>query len=506
MLSVIIRSLVVCFATLAQSVSLPADTSEELLGELPEDVRPIRWNLVVSRVGSHAAWVVKQGEAETVVVNGRPVPGPVFEEIDTVALSPLGDHVAWSGKRGKSWLVILDGQPVGSEYESVEHLAFAPDGRLTFVARRADKTRVLVVDGKQNGPATREMARPVFSLLGNRIAQAVRLIDGWHFVIDGVTGPFIPFNTRVVGEPQGVFSLDGAHFAYGAGSGKVHVVVDGTKGPEFDWVVLDLLSFSPKGSRYAYVGVNTKGLRSRPRGTVVVDGAPGPVSEIGVESAGRSLGGVTRPAFDSEGGHIVYGSLRAENEWVVVMDGKPVPGFVVSGIQTGPLFDPGGKWALLGSTEKGDETRVVEVRDGQVVRGFLTERGLNFAERLTFSRNGDHIAYVLGRGGLMFSMAGGEGVARRRVVVDGVEQATYNCFELDELQFSADGQGVAYRVNGLNNAGGLKSGKSLVVFNGREGRHYDAVYPNTLSFDGGEKLNYTARDGRRLVRVTERSR
>lgn len=498
MLGDIIRTLIVCLVTLAQGASLPDQASEELLGELPEGSRPNQVTMAVSAVGRHVAWLGKQGPAPSVFVNGRPVSGPAVEDIDEIAVSPLGDHVAWSGKRGKSWLAILDGQPVASEYGSVDNLAFAPDGRLTFVARRMDKTHVLIVDGKESGPAAREMGRPIFSEIGNRIAHAARLADGWHFVIDGVPGPFIPFNTRVVGEPRGFFSLDGTRFAYVAGSGKVHVVVDGTRGPEFDSVLLGPPSFSPKGSRHAYVGVN-EGFRGGSRGTVVVDGVPGPVSEIAVKSAGPTLGGVTIPAFDSEGGHVVHASLRAEDEWVVIIDGKAVPGFVVSGIQTGPLFDPTGKWVLLGYTGKGDEMRAVEVREGKVVRTFPTERGLNFAERLSFSRTGDRIAYVLGRGGVMFSMAGAEGPAQRRAVVDGVEQATYDCEALDELQFSADGQGVAYRVKLKD---GIRVGKSFVVFNGSVGRQYDQVFRGTLSFQAGGRLSYTARDGRRLVRVT----
>ena len=198
----------------AQDAVSPAEAHEELLGELPEGSRLFRLNLVVSRAGRHAAWVAKQGVAETVVVNGRPVPGPVVEDIDHIVISYAGDHVAWSGKRGKSWVVILDGQPVGPEYESVEHLAFAPDGRLTFVARRTDKTGILV------------------------------------------------------------------------------------------------------------------------------DGVPGPASEIGVKSDGGTLGGVTLPPFDSEGAHVIYAAMRGEDEWSVMLDGKPVPGFAVSGLQIGPVFDP----------------------------------------------------------------------------------------------------------------------------------------------------------------------
>ncbi len=99
----------------------------------------------------------------------------------------------------------------------------------------------------------------------------------------------------------------------------------------------------------------------------------------------------------------------------------------------------------------------------------------------------------------MFSMGGGEGPAQRRAVVDGVEQATYDCDALDELQFSADGHDVAYRV-ALKS--GIRLGKSFVVFNGREGRQYDQVFKGTLSFQAGGRLGYTARDGRRLVRVT----
>ena len=129
MLSDIVRTLIFLVA-LAQGASLPGEATEELLGELPEGSRVNQVTMAVSAAGYHVAWVGKQGLAPSVFVNGRPVPGPTVEDIGDIALNSLGDHVAWTAKRGKSWFAILDGQPVGSEFSSVEHLAFAPDGRL----------------------------------------------------------------------------------------------------------------------------------------------------------------------------------------------------------------------------------------------------------------------------------------------------------------------------------------------------------------------------------------
>jgi hypothetical protein len=73
---------------------------------------------------------------------------------------------------------------------------------------------------------------PTFSMDGTRIAYRVRRGAYQAVVVDGRVGP----DCQMVGAP--VFSPDSRHVAYLAWlpSGRGVAIVDGRRGPEFDWL------------------------------------------------------------------------------------------------------------------------------------------------------------------------------------------------------------------------------------------------------------------------------
>ena len=85
---------------------------------------------------------------------------------------------------------------------------------------------------------------PRLSADGARLAYAVRRGDEHGMVVDGAMGPYY----RSVGIPT--FSPDGRHVAYFArpSEGRAFVVVDGRRGPEFDWVPRLGPTYLPDGS------------------------------------------------------------------------------------------------------------------------------------------------------------------------------------------------------------------------------------------------------------------
>jgi hypothetical protein len=141
---------------------------------------------------------------------------------------------------------------------------------------------------------------------------------------------------------------------------------------------------------------------------------------------------------------------------------------------------------------------------GSIPIDFLRTKGVEFAEQLTFSPDGQHLAVVLGHGGPMFDGRGASRRAERQVIVDGQEGRQYNCDELANLMFSVDGRHLTFEVHKTH------WGKSLVVVDGIEGKHYEELLGvtrgqvrNTLYFQGEDSLTYLAREGRKFYRVTQ---
>src|SRR5207249_3633928 len=119
-------------------------------------------------------------------------------------------------------------------------LAFTPDGRAEFVARRSGTWHV-VIDGAP-GPAFSGIGREsvVFSPDGRRHAYSAQTPGGRQVVVvDGEVGRD---HDHIIGRPA--FSLDGRHVAYGVeDAANQSVVEDGSQGPAFS-------AISPSGPTF----------------------------------------------------------------------------------------------------------------------------------------------------------------------------------------------------------------------------------------------------------------
>lgn len=520
----------VSLAALGQAQPGAAPVEEQLIGEVDPRTRLAFLDFAISPDGRRIAWKGKQPAGSAVVLNGTP--GPTFRDVAGIALGPGGSPVAYRAKQAGKWVVVRDGEPIGGTHEYIEGPSFAPDGRVVYLAGRGGgRDTVLMIDGQPHALAALEATNPIFSLQaylaemldgavaaaasdpaapagaalaalareGGRMAHAARLPDGWHMVIDGVPGPAHPGVDRqqVAGRtlPRALFSWNGERLAYMVtAKGRGAIVVDGKEHSSYSRVLG--FRFSADSKRYAYVAI--EGAGGGARGRIVIDGEPGPVfRQPGPES---QPGGVTRPSFSWDGAHVAYAAQKSKDSALVLVDHVSLPGLALQSVLAGPSYGPGGRLALLGWQEEGGKPRIVEVVDGKIVRGFASERGMNFAEQITFSPDGARLAYVLGRGGAMFMMGGNAGRARRRVVVDGVEGTTYDADDLADLTWRGDGASLAYRVRRL------KGGKDFVVLDGQAGPQYDEVFAGRLRIDDQGRAVYLARSDRRLLRVVQAAR
>ncbi len=323
-----------------------------------------------------------------------------FAEVHLPEFSHDRQHLAFWAKSGPNrWVVVWDGK-AGPEFEvpefvpafkdayNVKHKTltypdsstkfgplFSPDGlHMAYRVRLSGSREVLVVDGKAS-PEFKAVELPLFSPDSRHFGYQAERADGKQVqIVDGKEGS----EFQKISWFQ--FSPDGAHFAYSArrAAGKSVVIFDGNEGPEFEDV--QRLTFSPDGRSFAYEGKRAQG-----RWVMVVNGK---------ESREYAL--VGQPYFSPVGGRLAYGA-KSDSAYTVVLDNKP-----------GPAFDALSSSAAYDSPNSGLDTSTV-----------------------TFSPNGERVAYVARRG------------EKRLIVVDGQEGPEYQ-FILSQPLFSEDSAHVAY--------------------------------------------------------------
>jgi len=496
------------------------------------------------------------------VVDG--MEGPEFEYVEAdPTFSPNSQHLAYSARTsGKKCVVVLDGKP-SPEFEQTSgtcsfypwsgDLSFSPDGEhLAYKAQRARDKWVMVVDGKE-GQEFQQLGSPLFSPHGQHLAYAALTVDKkWVVLLDGKTGPEFE-REDPIGLPVDElrFSPDGKHFAYRAKTApnKWAIVLDGQPGPEFEKVVKGPL-FSPDSSRLIYEVLHG------PKNFIVVDGKPGPEFDAVPFPYGKGKGfspwgsSIAEFAFSPNGQHSSYIARRGQ-KLVVTQDAETGPEF--SFIMAGPRFSSDSQHVAYMAGEPGD---ISVVLDGKTIKSIpvpegkplytpsgsqsavdrdtawdraegglvplvplwpvlfggnlvttLAAKNVNFVEHLIFSPDGQHLVYVVGRGGHVFD--GKEhGRAQRRAVLDGREGRQYDADALFNLTFSPDCSHFAFEVHNAD------KGKSFVVLDGQDGKPYDELLTNkfgwwqpwvqgTLRFAHDNSVTYLAREGRKFYRVTQ---
>ncbi len=294
--------------------------------------------LVFSPDGGRLAYVVKDGGAFTVFVDGRPgapyaeilPPGPVFSPDGThVAYQALGQsgkvvvvdghetgvyeglfppeiifsadsqYVAYLAERNRRLVAIVDGREE-HEYAAIATPAFTADSRCYYGATNGGKW-FMVVNGRESGPYDSIVDGIAVSPDGKHIAYPATDARGTHLVVDGRDGP--PYEKITPKSP--VFSPDAARIAYVASrGGKTFAVIDGEEGPAYDGIV-GTVTFSPDSTRAAYFAGGRAG------GHLVVNGK---------EDAGHEAMLSPAPLFSPDSRHVAYVARKAGKK-VVVEDG-----------------------------------------------------------------------------------------------------------------------------------------------------------------------------------------
>ncbi|MEI8234620.1 MAG: hypothetical protein WCH57_08035 [Verrucomicrobiota bacterium] len=256
---------------------------------------------VFSKKGEHLAYGAERERRQFAVLDGQP--GPAYDLVGGVTLSPDGEHLAYAAQQDGRQFVVADGR-AGAPYGriGVESLQFSPDGKhMVYFAEKG--ARKFVVNDGQEGPDLEGMMPGSLRVSpdSRRVACVVRKGEKFAVLVDGKEEPMY----EKLDPP--VFSEDGRHVAYVAGTmtGRL-VVVDGQPGPEFEQILKDSLCFSADGSRCVYEGLKNG------RCALMADGKPlGEYDALGT------------PSFSPDGKHLVCRAGRGEHVFVCI-DGEEV--------------------------------------------------------------------------------------------------------------------------------------------------------------------------------------
>lgn len=287
---------------------------------------------------------------------GRHVLGkrPVRMDISTRLVSDDGQHLAFVVRRAQRFTVWLDGVE-GPAYEKIlSPLLFSPvGGRLAYVARKADATMVVVLDGKEVGtdqgfkpgqfgfspdgkrfayemshPTNEFVSLPPYSVPAEwaDITQAPPPpADVKSIVLHGFTPRSVVLDGQAgrgyasVATPTLLFSPDSKHLAYVAvpvttknpTKGPGLVVLDGVETRVYDDVFSDLV-FSPDSRRLAFV-VLKQGKKH-----VVICNCP--LEGSGEGQVGRAYDRIVEGlTFTPDSKQVVYRAER-EGKWLLAVD------------------------------------------------------------------------------------------------------------------------------------------------------------------------------------------
>lgn len=214
----------------------------------------------------------KTGNGQFLLVDGKPVPASLSEQIKKVIFSPDGKRYAAIGGKAGAEFVVIDGKK-GQEYQVINNAEGIPNANLTF----SPDSRKVVYEAMANGKwfiVTDDDESDAFNNLPNCVFSA----DGKHQVISGMqaSNPVLSIDGKVMRRAfnQAIFF------------------------PSF--------TFSPDNSRYATLYATGD---PRSGGPVLLDGA-----ETGV--SGTFL-------FSPDSKHVaMFGSKSADNQRGAFLDGK----------------------------------------------------------------------------------------------------------------------------------------------------------------------------------------
>ena len=384
-------------------------TREELLGEIHPGI--IEDSIVISPDARRIAYITKNGDKQFVVVDGRE--GDTYETIWSLKFSPDAMKVGYTAKhRGKCFIVVDD-----IEHEKYHEIGrnsfiFSPDSKqIAYTAKFGTKWSLIIEKLDEDGLEYKEKeydiepSRFCFSPDSKRFAYTYR-VDELHLVVDGevidgcyryddfdLTSPvFSPDSKRiaflhklgglavldgkdklVLDQPRGkaeqfIFSPDSKRLSWvesirSGDSIESIVIVDGVEEKLYAGRIKQLM-FSPNSKRIAY------GVWS---GLVVVDG-----------EESKKYREVSDIHFSHDSKHVAYMAKNLDYSWSFVKDENETTAFPW---KSGPIFSPdGNRMSYVGGTGN------YLVADG------VKDKKYNRIERVIFSPDSKHIAYIAQRG------------------------------------------------------------------------------------------------------------
>lgn len=520
---------------------------EELIAELGADVPMPELTLISSPDGRQIAWREKRGSKWAVLLNSA-VQGNGYDEVRGLFFSPDQRHLAYAARNGKDWMALVDGKKQGATYQKIAAMGFSPDSSRFAFKAKVDGGWRHVVDAAP-GATYKELGDLAFSPDSRHFAYDGKKGNQWLVVTDGAEGP--AFDD--VGAPR--YREDHPTPAYVARRGKAWMLVqdggqvqlpeakdgyrlagfapqtgepilkvfDGDRsnlrvgnreGPLGDVrapVVLD-----KAGEHFIYTTARIRtpaaAITERAYGQVVVDGTPGREYEgAPVESGGkaffRAMGGevlkmqrgdvpaftalthgVSSPAVRFEGGlHIADAARRGDKDFTVVVDGQEGPR--MDAVPCGPAYAPNGDLYYAG-VDAGKLVLVVNghrVNETDLPAGEWTEKK-DVCTDFQFGEGGHYVYSV----GVRDS---------QRVFVDGQEhkKPSTQVTAGPIAKLATDGR-FHYAYAAWPEPA---KPRCYVVLDSFEGKVYNDVWPTTLRWTDDGTLTYLAREGRRLLKVTE---
>ena len=423
------------------------------------------------------AYVLKRGEKELVVYNGKE--GPAYDAVgphEALALWGDGRRLAYPARRGAEHFVVLDGVE-GARYEKVGYPHFSRDGkRLAYSARRTKKW-LAVYEGKEGQAYDAIPADPQFSPDGKHLVYAARRGKKWFIVFDNKEGK------EYDGIPDGPqFLSDDTHLTYVARrDGKSFLVIDGVEGHPHDsvWVERGTHRVLQEG-KPRYLAVDDKQV------WVLETDWPHRTSKRLAEKRVRPLGKLP-PSYEwrrmSAAGEWVVFAIKRDDKTVLVRNGKELgtyekvkcwgestdgkhlfgigkrdgKAFVLSDGKEGPAYDR--VYELAISPDGKRLAHVARRRDQPLVVCDGKESPIyEHCWRLIFSPDSKHFAYVAVRGRHEF------------IVCDGMEGPGYE--HVQYPGFSPDSRHLCYvACGGFKRLGNLSvpAGDWFIVCDGKEG-------------------------------------
>ncbi len=340
-------------------------------GKWYDDVKG--YSMLFTPQGETFCFEAELGDKEVPVCNGAD--GPVFDEIDFLAMSDDGAHVLVGGRAGDANRVHLDGRQVRETRVSVRDGAAARNGKAAWIERGrdeqngADFAMVVTADGAEGLKYPAVHGKPVFTQNRADLFYIAEKEGGDRFLVRDAEElkPTMGYGYKFTVTP------DGAYYAYVAHvDDKIRsMVVNGQIGPDFD-DIWDPATFSPDGSRHLYDA------KKGGQAFLVVDGQV-------FEHDFGALKSVAGETFSPDGQHWAAGFQIGDEEYVVVVDGKEVGRG--QGSPRSVVFSPDGtKVAWL---EKGKSSWRAFL-DGQAGPEF---REIFDDEPPQFSPDGRHLVY-----------------------------------------------------------------------------------------------------------------